>query len=161
MRNVDQAIDFAKRPRWREEGVKSFLLLCALLSILTTAGIIIILSRETFSFFQSVPVQEFLFGSKWTPLLEPRSYGVLPLLAGTLLIVVGSALIAVPVGLASAIYLSEYASPRLRNIIKPILEILAGVPTVVYGYLALTTITPMNWLLSRARIFRRRRFMTG
>jgi len=90
----------------------------------------------------------------WAPLLEPRAYGVLPLLAGTFLIVVGSALIAIPVGLASAIYLSEYASERLRGIIKPVLEILAGVPTVVYGYFALTTVTPfLKTILPQTQIF--------
>jgi phosphate transport system permease protein len=85
----------------------------------------------------------FLFGTKWAPLLEPRSFGVLPLLCGTFLIVVGSAAVAIPVGLATAIYLGEYATPRVRNVVKPVLEVLAGIPTVVYGYFALTFITPV------------------
>jgi phosphate transport system permease protein len=129
--------------RWREQGIKVFLFLCALLSILTTLGIIITLGKETFGFLREVPLPSFLFGLQWTPLLEPRSYGVLPLLGGTAMIVVGSALIAIPVGLASAIYLSEYASYRVRSVVKPVLEILAGVPTVVYGYFALTSVTPL------------------
>jgi len=134
---------FAKRRRWGEEGVKAALRICALLSILTTVGIIAVLSRETWGFFMEVPVFDFLFGLNWAPLLEPRSYGVLPLLGGTAMIVVGSALIAIPVGLGSAIFLSEYAGDRTRSIVKPILEILAGVPTVVYGYFALTSVTPL------------------
>jgi phosphate transport system permease protein len=133
----------AARRRWGEEGIRGILFLCALLSILTTLGIILVLSRETFSFLREVPLPDFLLGTHWAPLLEPRSYGVLPLLAGTALIVVGSALVAIPVGLASAIYLSEYASARVRSVVKPVLEVLAGVPTVVYGYFALTSVTPL------------------
>ncbi len=129
--------------RWHEEGIKGIMFLCALLSVLVTLGIIVVLAREAAGFFAAVPLTEFLFGTRWAPLLEPRSFGVLPLLGGTLLIVVGSALIGLPIGLASAIYLSEYASRRARSIIKPVLEILAGIPTVVYGYFALTFITPM------------------
>ncbi len=145
---------FAKRRRPGEEGIKTLLLLSALLSILTTAGIIAVLGRETWGFFREVPVFSFLFGLSWTPLLEPRSYGVLPLLGGTTMIVIGSALIAIPVGLGSAIFLSEYASERTRSIIKPILEVLAGVPTVVYGYFALTTVTPvLKSILPQTKIF--------
>ncbi len=144
----------AKRRRWGEEGIKTALLICALLSILTTAGIIAVLSRETWGFFMEVPIFEFLFGLQWTPLLEPRSYGVLPLLGGTAMIVVGSALIAIPVGLGSAIFLSEYAGERTRSIVKPILEILAGVPTVAYGYFALTSVTPLlKALIPNTQIF--------
>lgn len=129
--------------QWREEGIKGALLLCALLSVATTFGIIFILVKESIPFFLDVPLSEFLFGSQWTPLLIPRSFGVLPLLCGTFLIVAGASIIAIPVGLATALYLSEYAKPGTRNIIKPILEILAGIPTVVYGYFALTFISPL------------------
>jgi phosphate transport system permease protein len=129
--------------RWREEGIKGAFFLCALLSIAVTGAIVIALVKEAATFLQSVNVWEFLFGTRWTPLLEPRSFGVLPLLGGTFLIVAGSALIGIPIGLASAVYLSEYASRRVRGILKPILEILAGIPTVVYGYFALTFITPL------------------
>jgi phosphate transport system permease protein len=123
--------------------VRTALFLCASLSIATTIGIISVLAFESLAFFREVSVFEFLFGTRWTPLLEPRSFGVLPLVGGTFMIVVGSGLVALPTGLATAIYLSEYASQRTRNIVKPILEILAGVPTVVYGYFALTTVTPL------------------
>jgi len=123
--------------------IYSALTLSAFISVFTTAGIIIVLATESAGFFKEVSIFEFLFGARWGPLLEPKSFGVLPLVAGTLSIVVGSGLIALPVGIMTAIYLSEYASPRSRSIIKPILEILAGIPTVVYGFFALTFITPL------------------
>ncbi|NNE07922.1 MAG: phosphate ABC transporter permease subunit PstC [Gemmatimonadetes bacterium] len=132
-----------KGRKYREEGIRIGLFLCALVSVITTIGIIVVLARETISFFGVVPVHEFLFGLEWRPLLKPKSFGVLPLVCGTAMIVVGASLIALPLGLGSAIYLSEYASERVRNIIKPVLEILAGIPTVVYGYFALTFITPL------------------
>lgn len=137
------ALDLSGSKRWREEIIKGILFLCASLSVLTTFAIVFILVKEAGIFFQEVSVFDFLFGTKWTPLLEPRSFGVLPLVCGTLLIVVGTALFALPVGMATAIYLSEYAPSRLRSILKPLLEVLAGIPTVVYGYFALTFITPM------------------
>ncbi|WP_407946352.1 phosphate ABC transporter permease subunit PstC [Paenibacillus alkaliterrae] len=119
------------------------LLLCASVSILTTFGIVVTLITETYHFFKVIPIFDFLFGTKWSPLIPPKSFGVLPLLSGTLLITVIACLVAIPLGLASAIYLSEYAPKRVRKIIKPILEVLAGVPTIVYGYFALSLITPM------------------
>ncbi|MZH14512.1 MAG: phosphate ABC transporter permease subunit PstC [Nitrospinae bacterium] len=139
----ESALDLSGSKRWREEIIKGILFLCASLSVLTTFAIVFILVKEAGIFFQEVSVFDFLFGTKWTPLLEPRSFGVLPLVCGTLLIVVGTALFALPVGMATAIYLSEYAPSRLRSILKPLLEVLAGIPTVVYGYFALTFITPM------------------
>jgi phosphate transport system permease protein len=118
------------------------LFLCAVVSVLTTVGIVYTLINETVSFFLKVPIVEYFFGTKWSPLIEPKSFGVLPLLSGTLMITVIACLVAIPLGLASAIYLSEYAPKRVRNIIKPILEVLAGVPTIVYGYFALSLVTP-------------------
>ena len=97
---------------------------------------------ETLKFFDVVSPAEFFLGTTWTPLFEPSSFGVLPLLWGTLIVTIGAAVIAIPAGLASAIYLSEYASDRVRGIVKPVLELLAGIPTVVYGYFALTFVTP-------------------
>ena len=128
---------------WREEVIKTVLLFCALISVLTTFAIVFILAQETGVFFKDVSVLDFLFGTQWTPLLEPRSFGVLPLVCGTVLIVVGAGSLALPIGLATAIYLSEYASTRVRSLLKPILEVLAGIPTIVYGYFALTFITPL------------------
>ena len=138
----------------KERVIKSILALSAFISIVTTLAIIGVLGRESFTFFLTVPVTDFLFGTHWEPLLEPKSFGILPLMAGTLLIVIGSSMIALPVGLLTAIYLSEYASNRTREIIKPILEILAGIPTVVYGYFALTFITPViRIVLPQTQIF--------
>ncbi len=102
-----------------------------------------VLAVETYSFLQTVPLTDFLFGTQWTPLLVPKSYGVLPLLAGTFMIVVGASLVAIPIGVASALFLSEYASDRAKRTLKPILEVLAGIPTVVYGFFALTYVTPL------------------
>jgi len=132
-----------KRIRWGEFLIQSGLALCALISVVTTALIIIILVKESLGFFEQVAPSEFFFGTQWVPLLEPSSFGVLPLLWGTMSITLGAAIIAIPVGLASAIYMSEYASTRTRTIVKPVLELLAGIPTVVYGYFALTFVTPM------------------
>jgi phosphate transport system permease protein len=127
---------------YKETGIRGLLALCALFSILTTAAIVYMLLRESLPFFAHVSVFEFLSGREWAPLFEPPRFGVLPLIVGTLHITLGAALIAIPFGLASGIYLSEYASPRMRGIMKPVLEVLAGVPTIVYGYFALTFITP-------------------
>ena len=141
--------------RWKERTIHAALLLCALVSVATTAGIILVLARESVLFFQHVSPVAFLFGTRWAPLLEPKSFGVLPLVCGTFLVAGGALLLAVPVGLASAIYLSEYAPGGVRAIGKPLLEILAGVPTVVYGYFALTFVTPciLQPLLGSTEVF--------
>ena len=138
----------------KERFVESLFALCSYLSILTTILIIYILVSESYNFFKIVSFSEFLFGTRWEPLLEPKSFGVLPLLFGTLMIVIGSAFICIPLGLIIAIYLSQYATKKARSIIKPILEILAGIPTVVYGYFALTFITPiLRTILPETEIF--------
>ncbi len=121
----------------KEGLIKNLLFLSALISVLTTLGIILTLARETLAFFETVPLREFLTDTRWAPLYTPQHFGVLPLINGTLMIALGAGFVALPVGLASAIYLSEYASPRTRGTIKPVLEILAGIPTVVYGYFAI------------------------
>ena len=131
------------RFHWKEEVIRIALFLCAILSVATTLSIVVVLATEGFTFFENVSLGEFLLGGRWTPLLVPRSFGVLPLVCGTLLIVAGAALIALPVGLATAVYLGEYAPDRVRSIVKPVLEVLAGIPTVVYGYFALTFVTPL------------------
>ena len=135
-------------PRRGERAIETLLFLCALLSVGTTAGIIGVLAVETFAFFQDVPVLEFLTGTEWTPLFANKRFGVLPLLLGTMLVSTIAMVVAVPSGLMSAIYLSEYAPDRVRRVVKPVLEMLAGVPTVVYGYFALTFVTPLlqQWL---------------
>lgn len=117
-------------------------LLCALVSILTTFGILYVLVSESVHFFREVSIIDYLTGTKWSPLIKPYSFGVIPLLVGTLQITLGAAVIALPLGLLSSIFLSEYASPKVRKRLKPVLELLAGVPTVVYGYFALNFVTP-------------------
>jgi phosphate transport system permease protein len=129
--------------RWGEAVIKNWLRVCTALSLFTTVAIVVLLIVESLGFFRSVSPLEFFFGTRWVPLLSPSSFGVLPLLWGTMLITVGAAVIAVPLGLASAVYLSEYASDRMRVWLKPALELLAGIPTVVYGYFALTFVTPV------------------
>lgn len=127
-----------------EAGVKVALVGAALVSVLTTVCIVGSLLFETISFFGEVPVADFLFGTKWSPTFagEQASFGVLPLLWGTIYLALIALAVAVPLGLLCAIYLSEYAPPRVRKTIKPVLELLAGVPTIVFGYFALTFFTP-------------------
>ena len=134
-------MDRLRTQRIRESVIEKALLLCALASILTTIGIVLVLIFETFSFFEEVPILEFLTGTTWAPMYQPQHFGVLPLINGTLMIAVGAAVIAIPLGIASAVYLSEYSSPKVRQTVKPVLEILAGIPTVVYGYFAISFIT--------------------
>ena len=127
--------------------IPKLLFLFASISVLTTIGIVYTLLSETINFFRLVSPVEFFTSTKWAPLIEPKSFGVLPLLSGTLLITVIACLVAMPIGLASAIYLSEYAPSKVRKVVKPILEVLAGVPTIVYGYFALSFVTPMiQWV---------------
>jgi phosphate transport system permease protein len=134
------------RPRYGELLIRIFLVVAALITVLTTVGIVFALFSETISFLNEVPLQDFLFGTDWAPLFHPPSYGVIPLVTGTLLTSFIGLLVGVPLGIGSAIFLSEYASRRTRNFFKPVLETLAGVPTVVFGYFALTAVTP--WLRS-------------
>ncbi len=122
--------------------IGAILFLCASVTVITTVGIVAILLIEGLSFFVEVSAIEFFTGTKWTPLFTSKGFGVLPLVSGTLLIGAGSALVALPLGTLTAIFLSEYASPRVRSILKPSVEVLSGIPTVVYGYFALTFISP-------------------
>jgi phosphate transport system permease protein len=116
--------------------------LCAFLSVLTTIGILVALLVPTLEFFEEVPLPDYFFGTNWAATFEPPSFGVLPLVVGTLSTTLWACLVALPFGLGAAIYLSEYASDRSRRWLKPALEVLAGIPTVVYGYFALTFVTP-------------------
>ncbi|KGR81558.1 phosphate ABC transporter permease subunit PstC [Lysinibacillus odysseyi] len=127
-----------------EKLVPVALFLAAALSVLTTFGIIFTLIFETFEFFTRISITDYIFGKEWLPFSgkEPL-YGVLPLILGTFKVTMIAVLVAVPFGLGAAIYLSEYASDKARRIIKPILEVLAGVPTIVYGFFALTFVTPL------------------
>jgi len=133
---------------------KNIFLFFAMISIFTTVGIILSLFVNSIGFFQKVTLWEFLTGTEWTPLFADPRFGVLPLITGTLIITVGALLISVPIGLCSAIYLSEYARPGVRKVLKPLLEILAGIPSIVYGFFALTSITPLlQKILPQTEIF--------
>ncbi|WP_231603636.1 phosphate ABC transporter permease subunit PstC [Bacillus sp. FJAT-27231] len=127
-----------------EKVIPVLLFLMAAVSVVTTIGIVLTLIVETFTFFKQISIAEFLTKKEWYPFSKTdASYGVLPLLVGTLKITLIASITAVPIGLAVAIYLSEYASERVRKLMKPILEVLAGVPTIVYGFFALTFVTPL------------------
>src|SRR5688572_21456570 len=130
----------AASPRYGEKAIKAFLAGCALLSVLTTTAIVISLLGPALGFFGEVSPTDFFFKSEWAPAQD--LFGVLPLVVGTLNVVLWGMLFAVPIGLGSAIYLAEYAPPRVRKTVKPVLETLAGVPTIVFGYFALTFFTP-------------------
>ncbi|HEY5648924.1 MAG TPA: phosphate ABC transporter permease subunit PstC [Nitrospiria bacterium] len=135
---------FGKRKiRIGETAIHGGLFFCGALSILTTLGIVAVLLFETIAFFREVSILEFFTDTQWTPLFAEKHFGILPLLTGTFLTSIVAVIVAMPVGLTSAIYLSEYASDRVRKTVKPLLEILAGIPTVVYGYFALLFVTPM------------------
>jgi phosphate transport system permease protein len=136
-----------RRPSGRsrfEGAVKALLAAAAAVSILTTLAIVFSLLRETIAFFGDVPVGDYLFGTKWTPQFagDQQSFGVLPLIWGTLYLTGIGLLVAIPVGILSGIYLAEFAPRRVRKTVKPLLEVLAGVPTIVFGYFALTFFTP-------------------
>ncbi len=138
--------DLRLRPggrRWSEDAVKVFFGICAVISIATTVGIVFALVEPAIEFFREIPFTDFITGTRWAPLFKPASFGVVPLLAGTLSVTIWATLVAVPFGLGAAIYMSEYAHPRVRRTLKPILELLAGIPTVVFGYFALLLVTPL------------------
>jgi phosphate transport system permease protein len=127
--------------RLREGSLHGLFFWCALISIAVTLGIIWVLFSESLPFFRHVPLSRFFLGREWAP-RTGHAYGILPLLSGTFLTSVLALVVAIPIGLATALYMSEYASPAVRQVAKPVFEVLAGIPTVVYGYFALTFITP-------------------
>ncbi len=129
--------------RFLEWGIESGLRLAAVVTIVTTVGIIYVLVSETFLFFREVSIWEFLTDTQWTPLFAQKHFGILPLLSGTFLTTAIAIGVALPVGLLIAIFLNEYASPRVRSLVKPIMEVLSAIPTVVYGYFALVFVTPL------------------
>jgi phosphate transport system permease protein len=133
----------AERRRYGEDAVKVGLGLCALVSVLTTVGIVAALLQPAIEFFREVSIVEFFTEERWAPLFEPSSFGVRSLLIGTLNVTLWACVVCMPFGLGVAIYLSEYAKPRVRKWLKPALEVLAGIPTVVFGYFALLFMTPL------------------
>lgn len=126
-----------------EGAIHVFLMACATLSVFTTVGIVVVLLLESVQFFGEVSLVEFLTSTKWSPIIKPQHFGILPLFCGTLLVTGGAILIAAPLGLGAAIYLSEYASKPVREVVKPMLEVLAGIPSVVYGVIAVTVVSPL------------------
>lgn len=133
-----------KRYQWiKERLIEGALFLSALFSIFVTVGIIAVLFFETYEFFKEVSVIDFLTDTQWTPLFTDKHFGILPLFAGTFLTTAIAVAVALPIGMVSAIYLSEYAATGMRTVVKPMLEVLAAVPTVVYGYFALLFVTPI------------------
>jgi phosphate transport system permease protein len=126
-----------------EMAIEAVLALCAGIAALATLGILFLLFVEAIGFFTQVSPVEFLTETRWTPLFREKHFGVLPLLTGSLLVALGAGVVALPGGLLAAVFLSEYAGPRLRSLLKPLLGVLAGIPTVVYGYFALTFVTPV------------------
>ncbi len=140
---IDRDITRRRGRLLRRNAAETFFFGCAVLSVLTTAGIVIVLLAEAVNFFRQVSVIEFFTHTRWSPLITPTEFGVLPLISCTITFTFLTAVIALPIGLLAAVYLSEYASARFRSAAKPGLEILAGIPTVVYGYFALVYITPL------------------
>jgi phosphate transport system permease protein len=132
-----------QRPRYGELAIKAVLFTAASVAVATTVAIVVALLFPTVQFFSEIPITDFLFGTTWTALFAEPQFGVIPLVTGTLVITAIACLIALPLGLGSAIYLSEYASQPVRKAIKPTLEVLEGIPTVVYGFFALTFLTPI------------------
>jgi phosphate transport system permease protein len=133
----------ANSKRISERLMELLMVLCSLVSILTTIGIVLVLSLDTFQFFAEVSLFDFLTDPQWTPLFEDKHFGILSLLSGTVLTTAIAVLVAVPVGITIAVYLNEYASKRFTAVVKPLLEILAAIPTVVYGFFALQFVTPL------------------
>jgi len=127
----------------REKIIEGLLLACGIIGVLTTAGIIYVLLSESFDFFSHVSIVDFFTDTQWTPLFAEKHFGILPLLTGTLLTTFIAIIVALPIGISIAIYLNEYAPKKLREYVKPLLEILAAIPTVVYGYFALMVVTPL------------------
>jgi phosphate transport system permease protein len=143
---------FLERPRtaeaFKERLIEISLFLCAFASVLTTIAIIFVLFSEAVfglsgaAFFQEVSVVDFFTGTRWSPVLKPQEFGVLPLIVGTLWVTGVAAVVGLPIGVLTAVYLSEYAKPQVRNVVKPFLELLAGIPTIVYGFFGLAIVTP-------------------
>jgi phosphate transport system permease protein len=132
----------ASRPRHGERVIHALLFLCAAVSVATTVGIVVALAGPTIEFLGEVPLGDFLAGTDWRPLFSPADFGVLPLVSATIVVTACALAVCLPFGLGAAIYLSEYARPGVRKALKPVLEVLAGIPTVVYGFFALTFVTP-------------------
>ena len=140
---IDRVARRRRRQKTEQKAITVLLFLAALISVLTTVGVIVLLVSQSAGFFAEVSIWKFLTGTEWAPHLPPEKSGVLELVSGTLLVAGVAGIVSLTLGLGAAIFLSEYAPEKLRRILKPILEVLAGIPTVVYGYFALTFMTPL------------------
>ncbi len=137
--------------KWFEAFLHGVLMICATVSVITTVSIVVVLLTQSLSFFREVSLIDFFTDTRWSPIIKPNQhFGIMPLVCGTMLVAAGSAMIAIPLGLGTAIYLSEYSSATVRNIVKPLLEILAGIPSVVFGYVAVMFVSPLikSWFPS-------------
>jgi phosphate transport system permease protein len=132
----------SRRSRIRERAIEALLFVAAAVGVLTTAGIILVLVFETLSFFAGVSPADYFLGTTWSASIKPYAFGVIPLVVSTLMVAAIAMIVAVPLGLLTAVYLAEYASARVRALVKPVLEVLAGIPTIVYGFFAITVISP-------------------
>jgi phosphate transport system permease protein len=133
---------FRRRRAISERLIEAFLFGAALLGVVTTVGIIVVLAVEAIQFFQQVSIVEYLTGTEWSALIKPNKWGVVPLVVSTLMIASIALAIGVPLGLLAAVYLAEYASPRTRTLVKPLLELIAGIPTIVLGFFAINFLAP-------------------
>src|SRR6266540_1608483 len=133
----------SRRHRGRERVIESLLFLAAAVGVVTTVGIVLVLAIQTIQFFQRISPLDFFTGTVWSASIEPFRWGLLPLLVGTLLVAVVALVVAIPFGLLAAVFLAEYSSLRTRNVVKPVLETIAGVPTIVMGFFALSFVTPV------------------
>ncbi|MGL4513072.1 MAG: phosphate ABC transporter permease subunit PstC [Lacipirellulaceae bacterium] len=143
VRAATGSLDGFASGHYGERLIHGFLAACAAVSVATTVGIVVVLLVESLQFFREVPISDFLFDTQWTPLYKDKHFGIGPLMCGTLLVTAGAVLVAAPIGLGAAIFLSEYAPPWVREVVKPVIEVLAGIPSVVFGVLAVTTVSPM------------------
>jgi phosphate transport system permease protein len=153
---TSSAVDLKRKKKMisTDSLMPKVLLIFAVISVLTTVGIVAILIFESLGFFREIPFIDFITGTTWLPLFEPAQFGVVPLIVGSLMITAIASVIAVPIGLGSAIYLSEYAPSKVRDVVKPVLEILAGIPTIVYGFFALTFVTPIiKYIFPQTEVF--------
>jgi phosphate transport system permease protein len=140
---VSDRLAYNAMRNWKEKLIEAILLGAATISVLTTLGIVYVLVSESYSFFQNVSIIDFLTDTQWTPLFDDAHFGIMVLISGTLVSSAVALLLAIPMGTIIAIYLSEFANPKVREVAKPILELLGGIPTIVFGYFALLVVTPI------------------
>ena len=143
MPRVSNRLAFNAMRNWKEKLIEGLLLTAATISVLTTLGIVYVLLSESFHFFQNVSIVDFLTDTQWTPLFDDAHFGIMVLISGTVVSSAVALAVAIPMGTVIAIYLSEFAKPKVREIAKPVLELLGGIPTIVFGYFALLMVTPL------------------